>query len=1013
MNFSVLSNPLPDEALCLETLIQNLDWDGARAQRISKNAADLITALRARKMPAGQLEAFLQKYKLTSAEGLAMMGLAEALLRIPDTHTAAALIQDKIGNGDFLKDLGGTQDWMVKAAGLGLSITRATLDSVFGKLGQPMIREAMAQAMRMMGSKFVLGETIESAMKNAQTYEKKGYALSYDMLGEGARTAEDAQRYFRSYVMAVQTITPPSGISVKLSALHPRYEYAQREDCVPALQSKLLELARLAAARNIALTVDAEEMDRLEMSLQIIQPVIAAADLKDWAGFGLAVQAYQKRAPKVIDWVVEQARTHGRRIQIRLVKGAYWDSEIKRGQVLGLADYPVFTRKVNTDVSYLACAAKMLQATDVVFPLFATHNAHTAAAIVDLAGGDVQRLSFQRLHGMGEALHDTLLERYPALHSSIYAPVGPQADLLAYLVRRLLENGANTSFVNRLMDRGAPLDDLVRDPVSEAQQSSTRRHKHVLMPRDLFHTEGRINSTGIDLNDEPSIQNLLSAIEARARPVQAAPIIGDKKHNDGTAQPVRNPASQHDIIGEVVMAQEGLIAPVLETARQGFAQWNARGVETRAAILDKAADLFERHSAELMGLLIREGGKTIPDALSELREAVDFCRYYAARARQDGAPITLPGPTGEHNIIQLEGRGVFVCIAPWNFPLAIFTGQVVAALVMGNAVIAKPASNTPLTALRAVELLHRAGVPGAALTYFPASGAITDKLLHHPDVAGVAFTGSTQTAWSINRALASRDAPIAPLIAETGGQNAMIVDSSALPEQVVDDVIESAFTSAGQRCSALRLLCLQEDVADKILHMLKGAMAEIKLGPGLDLASDIGPVIDEKAQKGLQDHVDLLQQKAHFIAAVDLPQTLAQRGSFFAPCAYEITDLSILTREIFGPVLHVIRFRAKDVDALVDAINAKGFGLTFDIHSRIENTQNHLARRIRAGNVYINRTMIGAVVGSQPFGGMGLSGTGPKAGGPHYLPRFAQERVISTDTTAAGGNATLVSLEDS
>ncbi|MCK6417696.1 MAG: bifunctional proline dehydrogenase/L-glutamate gamma-semialdehyde dehydrogenase PutA, partial [Alphaproteobacteria bacterium] len=922
MNFSVLSNPMADEAQCLDALVQSMDWNQARAQRISKSAAELITALRARKMPAGQLEAFLQKYKLTSAEGLAMMGLAEALLRIPDTHTAAALIQDKIGDGDFLKDMGGTQDWMVKAAGLGLSITRATLDSVFGKLGQPMIREAMAQAMRMMGSKFVLGETIESAMKNAQPYERKGYALSYDMLGEGARTTEDAQRYMRSYVMAVQTITPPSGISVKLSALHPRYEYAQRDHCVPALQSKLLELSRLAAERNIALTVDAEEMDRLELSLQIIQAVIAASDLKDWAGFGLAVQAYQKRAPQVIDWAVEQARVNGRRIQIRLVKGAYWDSEIKRGQVLGLEDYSVFTRKVNTDVSYLACAAKMLHASDVIFPLFATHNAHTAAAIVDLAGGDSKRFSFQRLHGMGEALHDTLLERYPGLRSSIYAPVGPQADLLAYLVRRLLENGANTSFVNRLMDKNAPLDDLVQDPVAAALQSPTRRHKHVLMPSDLFRAEDRNNSAGIDLSDEPSVKNLLRALESSAQPVQAAPIIDGQTRLGGTSQPVRNPALQHDIVGEIALAQEGLIAPAIEAARRGFEEWNAQSFEARAAVLDKAADLFEKHGSELMGLLIREGGKTIPDALSELREAVDFCRYYAARARLDCAPVTLPGPTGERNIIQLEGRGIFVCIAPWNFPLAIFTGQVVAALVMGNAVIAKPSSNTPLIALRAVELLHRAGVPDAALAYFPASGAITDKLLHHPDIAGVAFTGSTQTAWSINRALASRDAPIAPLVAETGGQNAMIVDSSALPEQVVDDVIESAFTSAGQRCSALRLLCLQEEVADKILHMLKGAMAEIRLGPGLDLASDIGPVIDEKAKAGLQQHVDMLQQKAQRIAAVDVPDKFAKQGSFFAPCAYEIKDLSILEREVFGPILHVIRFRARDVDTLVGDINA-------------------------------------------------------------------------------------------
>jgi RHH-type proline utilization regulon transcriptional repressor/proline dehydrogenase/delta 1-pyrroline-5-carboxylate dehydrogenase len=878
----------------------------------------------------------------------------------------------------------------------------------------------MGEAMRMMGRQFVLGRTIEEAVKNGRDYEKKGYRLSYDMLGEGARTAEDAESYFNVYRDAIMQLTAlphdgklRPGISVKLSALHPRYEFRHAGRCVPEMTDKLAYLARLAANGNIAMTVDAEEVDRLELSLQIIDAVAADKSLGGWEGFGLAIQAYSKRCLALVDHIAEMSALHRRRLQVRLVKGAYWDTEVKRAQVLGLPEYPVFTRKSNTDLSYIACARKMLAQRDMLYPMFATHNAHTVAAVMELAGNNRNGFEFQRLHGMGETLHDLVLADNLA-PVSVYAPCGSHENLLPYLVRRLLENGANSSFVNKLLDPDTPLDEIVADPVVDARTHKEKRHPKIPLPHMLFGA-GRINSAGLDITEEVTVAPLLAAMrETGRKQYEAASLIGRKVHRMGEKKPVLNPANNDEIVGHVWAVDESHVALAFEMAKRGYETWSAASAEERAAVLEKLASLMERHSAELMGLCAREAGKTVDDSLAEVREAVDFCRYYAMRGRIDFSAEgqRLPGPTGERNILTQHGRGVFVCISPWNFPLAIFVGQVTAALMAGNAVIAKPASPTPLIAMRAVELMTEAGVHPEAISFIPGGGRIGGALVAHPDVAGVAFTGSTEVAWQINRTLAAKDGPIVPLIAETGGQNAMIVDSSALPEQVVDDVIVSAFRSAGQRCSALRVLYVQEDSADKIIAMLCGAMAQQVIGDPMEISSDIGPAIDAPSRAGLERHRQWLEQNGKFIAAVPLEDKLRNTGSFFAPCAYEIGSIRELEREVFGPVLHVVRFRAQDIDKIIADINSSGYGLTFGLHTRIGSVMERVTGAVRAGNAYVNRTMIGAVVGVQPFGGQGLSGTGPKAGGPHYLPRFATERVTSTDTTRQGGNATLVSLRE-
>ncbi len=1030
MSITISSYICSDEGKVVEKLLHFLEWDDERARKVEGRAQEFVEAIRGAKRSGGQLESFLQHYSLSTDEGMALMCLAEALLRIPDKSTANDLIEDKMDAGDML--IGSSEDWVVKAAGVGLFITRKTLDSAFSHVGKPFIREAMVKAMGVLGSHFILGGDIEQAYQNAQKPSHKLYRLSYDMLGEGARTRADAHKFFESYANAIryigaripQSATFPPGISVKLSALYPRYEYAQKERCIPVMFALLKELCQLAAASNMALTIDAEEMERLELSLELVENILSDPDIpKEWDGFGLAVQAYQKHAIPLIDRLAGLSKIYERRLQIRLVKGAYWDTEIKRAQVLGLHDYPVFTRKMNTDTSYLACAQRLLDKPECFYPMFATHNAHSVAAILDMVSTckTPPPFEFQRLYGMGGPLFDLLIsqEKVPA---SIYAPVGAHEELLPYLVRRLLENGANSSFVNLLLNESEPVESLIRDPVKRVRNAKHRRHPKIKMPEDLFRKEpvfGRKNSKGIDLNDSASVQRLLNGLKRHSSPYEAVPLIGGRRcykdSNRGSVpEEVKNPGDLSDNLGLVWPATKSLIDPAFETACAGFKVWSVTPAADRSDVLEKLADLIEHNYCELMALCIREAGKTISDAHGEIREAVDFCRYYANRGRSDfdEAGSVLPGPTGELNVLSLHGRGVFVCISPWNFPLAIFTGQVVAALMAGNAVIAKPAEQTPLIAYRIVELMHEAGVPGEALNLMTGDGRIGAALVAHRDVAGVAFTGSTDVAREINKVIADKRGAIVPLIAETGGQNVMIVDSSALPEQVVDTVILSAFGSAGQRCSALRVLCVQEEIAPKIIRMLKGAMQERYVGYPGELSSDIGPVIDEEAYGNLVRHRESLKGFGHLLYEVPLDEALKRRGHYFAPCAYEVADFKGLDREVFGPILHVIRYKKGELFELVEEINDTGYGLTFGVHSRIEHFQNEMTASVNAGNVYINRSMIGAVVGSQPFGGQGLSGTGPKAGGPYYLARFAHERVVSIDTTATGGNASLVSLEE-
>ncbi len=1006
-----------DEAECVNNLLRALPWDDARARRTYDRAAELVSRVRGTKRKMGELESFFQQYGLDTEEGLALMTLAEALLRIPDAATAGALIRDKMVAADWLASQGESKDWMVKAAGFGLSLTRKTLDSALSKLGEPVIRKAMVEAMRMLGRQFVLGETIEDALKNAKGYEKKGYRLSFDMLGEGARTEDDAVRYFKAYEHAINAVADagtakrPHGISVKLSALHPRYVYRHHEQCVPQMTESLRLLARAAANKNVALTVDAEEVDRLEMSMQIISAVARDPQLGDWDGFGLAIQSYSKRTLALIDHLTDLARETKRRMQVRLVKGAYWDTEVKRAQVNGLSEYPVFTRKVNTDLSYLACAHKLLERRDVFFPQLATHNAHSIAAVMELAGNDRGGFEFQRLHGMGETLHDIVIGDGLA-DVCVYAPCGSHQDLLPYLVRRLLENGANGNFVNKLLDPETPISSIVADPVADASRHELKRHPKIPLPLAIY-GESRRNSAGMDLTEKTVLEPLFSAMKrVDAGNYEAAPLIGGAVIKRGRLVDIRNPAHITQIVGKAWFADEQSVNDAFIAARRAFPVWNKTPAEKRAAILRRAADLLEENTPELMGLCVREAGKTIDDALAEIREAVDFCRYYAQQGAKDFAlPGTrLPGPTGERNMLSLHGRGVFVCISPWNFPLAIFLGQVTAALMAGNSVVAKPAEQTPLIAMRAVQLLHMAGVPVDALALLPGDGATGALITAHADVGGVAFTGSNHVARIINRTLAEKDTAIVPLIAETGGQNAMIVDSSALTEQVIDDVLVSAFGSTGQRCSALRVLCLQDDIADHAIHMLNGAMKLMKIGDPMTLPIDNGPVIDEDALAMLRRYQTDMDGKAKKIAQAHVPANL--NGHFFAPVAYEIPSVKSLTREIFGPVLHVVRFKSEEFDTLLADLNGLGYGLTMGVHSRIDSHIRHITGAMDCGNCYVNRTMIGAVVGVQPFGGHGLSGTGPKAGGPHYLHRFATEKVITTDTTRQGGNATLVSLTE-
>ncbi len=1034
---------LEDETRVVARIIDAARPSHRDRDRILARARDLVKVIRRGRRPAGGIDAFLQEYALSSEEGVVLMCLAEALLRIPDAETADLLIKDKIGNADWERHLGRSESLFVNASSWGLMLTGRVvrlddetvqdasriLRRLVHRSGEPIIRQAMLHAMRIMGRQFVLGRTIAEAMREARPGMERGVRYSFDMLGEAARTQKDAERYYGAYLNAVMDVGAAArsqpgdiharnSISVKLSALHPRYEESKRAHVLETLVPKLVALGRVARDAGIGLTVDAEEADRLDLSLDVIEAAARSEALRGWNGFGMAVQAYQKRAMGVIDWITVLARDLGVRMPVRLVKGAYWDTEIKFHQIMGVEDFPVFTRKMATDVSYLACARAMLAAPDAFYPQFASHNAHTVAALSvhgDMGSPDAPApFEYQRLHGMGEPLfreieRGALGRPFPV---RVYAPVGSHEDLLAYLVRRLLENGANSSFVNRLADDAAPIDEIVADPVDQLDRLPVKPHPRIARPRDVF--PGRKNAVGLLLTERTVHRPLLAAMARQTEaPFTAAPIIAGRMILDASpAKVIQDPADRRCVVGHVHEAGPDEVEAALARAQKAADPWDAVGGQVRADILEKVADLYEANLTRLMALCVREAGKSVPNALADVREAIDFLRYYAVEARRHFAlPETLPGPTGERNQISLHGRGVFACISPWNFPVAIFTGQIAAALAAGNAVCAKPAEQTPLIAAEAVRLFHDAGVPGDVLALLPGDGArIGGALVRDPRIAGVAFTGSTETARLINRSLAERDGPIVPLIAETGGQNAMIVDSSALPEQVVNDVLASAFDSAGQRCSALRVLCLQDDIADKVITMLKGAMETLKVGNPMDLSTDVGPVIDTDALSMLESHAARMQRDGTVLMQVPLGPEAAY-GTFFAPRAVEIDSLDRLGREVFGPFLHVLRFKAERLEALCDAINATGYGLTLGVHTRIEETVRRVVNRVKVGNVYVNRNQIGAVVGAQPFGGEGLSGTGPKAGGPHYLFRYATERVVSTDTTAAGGNADLMSMQ--
>jgi RHH-type proline utilization regulon transcriptional repressor/proline dehydrogenase/delta 1-pyrroline-5-carboxylate dehydrogenase len=1023
------------EAQVVEQLLPLATLPAESVDRVQLEARRLVEAVRKARLGHGGLDAFLHEFQLSSKEGVVLLCLAEALLRVPDTLTVDKLIRDKIGEADWRAHLGKSESLFVNASTWALMLTGrvlqlderdrrdlgGTLRRLVTRSGEPVIRAAMHQAMRILGKQFVMGRTIEEALERAGKEEERGYRHSFDMLGEGARTLADADRYLASYLDAIAAIGRHSagrgpiegpGISVKLSALHPRYEEAQRDRALSELKERILRVATGAKAANIGMTIDAEEASRLDLSLDLIEALALAPELKGWQGLGLALQAYQKRAILVLDWLAALGKRSERRLFVRLVKGAYWDSEIKWAQEQGLDHYPVFTRKTTTDVSYQACLRKMLSAPEAIYPAFATHNALSVATVLELAGNR-RDFEFQRLHGMGEALYDEIVgpERLDR-PCRIYAPVGSHEDLLAYLVRRLLENGANSSFVNRIQDERLPVEEMVADPVARTRRLSQAMHPRIALPRELYGRE-RLNSRGLDLNDPLTLVSLGQAMEAAARqPWRAAPLVGGRERA-GPSRPIRNPADTRQVVGEVVETTPAAMQEALDRASKAQPAWNETAAEERAEILERLADLLEERRAELMALCVKEAGKTAMDAQAEVREAADFCRYYAHRARVDFAQRRrLPGPTGEANEIALHGRGTFLCISPWNFPLAIFLGQVTAALAAGNAAIAKPAEQTPLIAAAAVRLALQAGVPPDVLHLLPGDGpTVGQPLVADTRIAGVAFTGSTEVARKINQTLANRDGPIVPLIAETGGQNAMIVDSTALPEQVVRDVLSSAAQSAGQRCSALRVLFVQQDVAEKMLRMLSGAMAELKVGDPSRISTDVGPVIDEEAKSMLEGHSKRLKSEGRLIAETPLPKGL-EHGHFVAPVAFQLDSLSQLQKEIFGPVLHVVRFRGDRLDQVIEQINATGYGLTLGIHTRIDATAEEIAQRVRAGNIYVNRNMIGAVVGVQPFGGEGLSGTGPKAGGPRYLHRFAVERVTSRDTTAAGGNASLMSLSE-
>jgi len=1014
----------PPDGPLVAGLLARLPFDAAAEARIREEARRLVLHIRESGGGLGALEDFLHEYGVDTREGIALMVLAEALLRIPDPATQDRLIEEKLGGvhwearphrSDVL--LVSFTSWLL-AVGARLvqpyETPEAILAGLVHRLGQPAVRTAVRRAVKVLAHHFVLAEDIEGALRRAEAWRRRGYRFSFDMLGEGARTMADAERYFARYREAVERVaawtrgtalSERDGISVKLSALHPRFEARQRGRVHAELYPRLFELARLAARHDLPFTIDAEEADRLEITLELFARLAREPELAGWGGLGIAVQAYQKRAPLVVAWLAALARSRGTPLMVRLVKGAYWDTEIKRAQERGLDDYPVFTRKSATDLCYLDCARALLEARPHLFPMFATHNALTLAAVRELAGEDARGLEFQRLHGMGEALHEAVSEAGPKLPCRIYAPVGGLQDLLAYLVRRLLENGANSSFVQRVRDRTVPVEALVEPPWRLLSDPADARHPKIPLPRDLFRPE-RPNSRGIEFGSRRELAGLLAGIHvALTQPGPARSLVGGRELA-GTERPVVSPVDATTVVGTVHDVGPDGVQAAVEAALAGFARWSKTDVRERARILSKAADLLEARRAFFVGLLAVEAGKTLDDGIAEVREAADLLRYYGVRAvALMGHRRRMPGPVGEENRYVWRPRGVFACISPWNFPLAIFTGQIAAALACGNAVVAKPAEQTPLVAHAMVQLLHEAGVPADVLNLVFGDGTVGAHLVADPRIDGVAFTGSIETARSIHRALAAREGPIVPLVAETGGINAMIVDATALPEQVTDDVLVSAFRSAGQRCSALRLLCLQEEVADRMLEMITGAARELALGDPRDPATDIGPIIDAEALARLVAWIDHARGFARPLFEGAVRSGVPRHGFFLAPHVFELEHPGQLDREVFGPVLHVVRWRPERLAELLDAIRATGYALTLGIHTRLASRVREIVERLPVGNVYVNRNMIGAVVGSQPFGGHGLSGTGFKAGGPAYLTRFGIEQVVADNVAACGGNA--------
>lgn len=1035
----IASHYLHDEQRLLDRLIERAVFSEDERRRTSDLARRLVHGVRSDRGKHAGVDAFMREYGLSSEEGVILMCLAESLLRVPDSETADALIAEKLSGGQWEKHLGQSDSMFVNASTWALMLTGRivklreaqganpfdALKRLVARSGEPVIRQAVRQAVKLLGDQFVLGRTIREAVSRAQPYMEKGYLFSYDMLGEGARSEKDAERYFDSYLAAIDAVGQAAGpfgilhadalharpgISVKLSALHPRFEPGKEDRIAGELAPRLFTLARSARARGLTLTIDAEEQDRLDITLDMLARMMTSPALEHWNGLGIAVQAYSKRAIPTLRWLRRLGEQTGKRIPVRLVKGAYWDSEIKWAQERALSDYPVFTRKVHTDVSYLACMRLLLSDRKAFYPQFATHNAYSIAA-AHVAGAQT-KFEFQRLHGMGEAIYDGVVGENGMLKRPcrIYAPVGGHEELLAYLVRRLLENGANTSFVNRIADGEAPIDELVRDPVEMAEAERAKGDERALVrPREIYMPE-RMAASGLALSQTPVRRALFAEMgDALDDAYAVGPIIGGKEFVSGEGESlVTCPHDRRERIGTVQVTTPEQADTAVSRATAGAASWDKLGGAKRADILAAAADLFERDKARLMAVIMREAGKTLEDAQGDVREAIDFLRYYAVQARRLFAgPVVLPGPTGERNTLALHGRGVFACISPWNFPLAIFVGQVSAALAAGNAVLAKPAEQTPITAFMATKLLHEAGVPVDALHLLPGSGRLGAALVKDARVKGIAFTGSNETAWAIQKALAERRNAIVPFIAETGGINAMIADSTALPEQVVRDAVRSAFNSAGQRCSAARVLFLQEDMADETIDMLVGAIEALDVGDPFDYSTDIGPVIDEEAQDDLEGHKIRMQRDGRQLVDLLLPEG-CRAGSYVTPAAYEIDSLSVLDREVFGPILHVVRYGRGGIEKVIAAINASGYGLTLGLHSRIEGVADYVYEHARVGNIYVNRNQIGAVVGAQPFGGEGLSGTGPKAGGPHTLLAYATERVRSTDVTATGGNLDLL-----